>query len=255
MSVAQPAEDPRVAIQAGMQQASNYNRWIADQARAHVGSRVLDAGCGSGNLSAMLLDRQLVVGVDVWDDFVNIVGERFADRPNFRVHGFDLTDPAMAEKLREYDLDSAMSSNVLEHVEDDRAALRNIAAALPPGAPIFLLVPAFMQIYGAHDRADHHFRRYTKGSLAKTIEPLPLELERSRYMNFPGFFAWFVLGRIIRKPLGDAEIGHYDKVIPLIRAVEERVRPPLGQSLVALLRTTPARSACQAPSLQRRRSA
>src|SRR3954453_7127595 len=110
--------DPRVSIQASMEHASNYNRWIAGQARSHVGSRVLDAGCGSGNLAAMLLDRQLVVGVDVWDEFVGLVRERFAAAPNFHVHRFDLTDPAMVEALRPYELDSAMTSNVLEHVED-----------------------------------------------------------------------------------------------------------------------------------------
>jgi SAM-dependent methyltransferase len=230
--------DARVEIQARMAVASNYNDWIASQARAHVGQRVLDAGCGSGNLAESLLDRELVVGVDVWREFVEIVERRFAGRPNFQAHRFDLTDPAMVEALRDARLDSAMSSNVLEHIEGDRAALANIAAALPTGAPIFLLVPAFMSIYGAHDREDHHFRRYTKRSLAKTIAPLPITIERQYYMNMPGFFAWFVVGRVLRKPLGDGEVGLYDKVVPAIRWLETRVSPPLGQSLVALLRTT-----------------
>jgi SAM-dependent methyltransferase len=230
--------DPRVTIQACMQQASNYNAWIADQARAHVGRRILDAGVGSGNLSAMLLDRDLVVGVDIWDEFVDLCRERFAGNPNFEVHQFDLSDPAMVEALRPSALDSAMSSNVLEHVEDDRAALANVAALLPPGSAIFVLVPAFMAIYGAHDRADHHFRRYTKRSFRAMVGPLPIAVERQYYMNFPGFFAWYVLGRIVKKPLGEGEVGLYDKVIPLIRAIEDRVRPPLGQSLVTLMRTT-----------------
>jgi SAM-dependent methyltransferase len=230
--------DPRVTIQACMQQASNYNAWIADQARAHVGTRVLDAGVGSGNLSAMLLDRDLVVGVDVWDEFVDLSRKRFAGNPNFEVHRFDLTDPAMVDTLRAYALDSAMSSNVLEHVEDDGGALRNIAALLPARAPIFVLVPAFNAIYGAHDEADHHFRRYTKRSFREMVAPLPISVERQYYMNFPGFFAWYVLGRVVKKPLVEGEVGLYDKVIPVIRSIEERVRPPIGQSLVSLLRTT-----------------
>jgi SAM-dependent methyltransferase len=233
-----PANDDRVAIQTLMDDASNYNRWIADQARAHVGRRVLDAGCGAGNLSVMLLDRDLVVGVDVWDEFKEIVGRRFAHNTNFQIHRFDLCDPAMVEALRDYQLDSAMLSNVLEHIEDDGAALRNVASVLPPESPIFLLVPAFMAIYGAHDKEDHHFRRYTKRSLAKMMASLPITIERQYYMNLPGFFAWYVLGRVMRKPLGQTEVSLYDKLVPLIRAVEARVRPPFGQSLVALLRTT-----------------
>lgn len=231
------APDDRVGIQTRMDRASNYNCWIADQARSHVGSRVLDAGCGAGNLSERLLDRELVVGVDVWAEFVDKVARRFTHAPNFRIHRFDLTDPAMIDVLRQYRLDSAMSSNVLEHIEDDRAALRNIALALPPRAPIFLLVPAFMAIYGAHDREDHHCRRYTKGSLTQMVASLGIEVEHLRYMNFPGFFAWYVLGRLMNKPLGEGEIGFYDRIIPTIRAIEERFTPPLGQSLIALLRT------------------
>jgi SAM-dependent methyltransferase len=230
--------DPRVEIQASLEAASNYNRWIADQIKAHVGRRVLDAGCGSGNLTRLLLeDRELVAAVDVWPDFVETMTARFAGEDGLRVHRFDLADPDMPEALAEHRLDSAYCVNVLEHVEDHRAALRNLAASIEPGGTIFLLVPAFMLLYGEHDRADHHFRRYTKRSLAATVAPLPLEVERSYYMNMPGFFAWLTLVRMMRRTLTEGSIGFYDRLIPGIRAVERRVSPPFGQSLVAVLRS------------------
>jgi SAM-dependent methyltransferase len=232
------ATDPRTSIQASLQRASNYNTWIVDQAKRHLGRRVLDAGCGAGNLTRLLLDRDLVVAVDEWPDFVNIMGESFAGVDNVAVHAADLADPGMPAALEQYGIDSVICSNVLEHVEDDGAALTNMATLLPPGAPIFLLVPAFMALYGEHDRADHHFRRYTKRSLRKTVAPLPLEIETDYYMNLPGFFAWFLYVRALRRELNEGGIGLYDRVIPAIRAVEERVRPPFGQTLVAVLRTT-----------------
>jgi SAM-dependent methyltransferase len=229
--------DPRVEIQASLERASNYNRWIADQARSHVRSRVLDAGCGSGNITNLLLDRDQVVAVDVWEDFVATMQARFADAPNVAVHRYDLSDPAMPEGLRRYELDSAICCNVLEHVEDHRGALTNIAGCLSPGSPIFLLVPAFPALYGEHDRADHHFRRYTKRSLRETVAPLPIEIEDDYYVNLPGFFAWFLLVRAMRRTLNEGSIGFYDKLIPGIRRVEERFRAPFGQTLVAVLRT------------------
>jgi SAM-dependent methyltransferase len=234
--VSSPA-DPRVTIQTGLQRASNYNRWIADQARAHIGSRVLDAGCGSGNITSLLRDRELVVAVDEWDDFVALMRTRFADAENVAVHRFDLTDPAMPVELQRYRLDSAICVNVLEHIEDDRTALSNIASVLPPGSPIFLLVPAFPVLYGEHDRADHHWRRYTKRSLRETVAPLPVEIETDYYLNLPGFFAWLGMVRLLGRQLNEGSIGFYDRLIPAIRRVENRIEAPFGQSLVALLRT------------------
>lgn len=231
------AVDPRVEIQTSLERASNYNRWIADQVRRHVGSRVLDAGCGSGNITAQFLDLDQVVAVDVWEDFVGMMGRRFGAVPNLAVRQFDLADTAMPDALQPYDLDSAFCVNVLEHVEDDRSALTNIARALRPGSPIFLLVPAFPALYGEHDRADHHFRRYTRASLRETVTDLPLEIEDDHYMNLPGFFAWFLVVRLLRRRLREEEIGLYDRLIPIIRRVEDTVRPPFGQSLVAVLRT------------------
>jgi SAM-dependent methyltransferase len=230
--------DPRVAIQASLGRASNYNRWIADQAKPIVGKRVLDAGCGSGNITRLLLDRELVVAVDEWEDFVSLTAETFSAAGNVAVHRFDLSDPAMPAALEQYGIDSVICANVLEHIEDDRAALTNMADLLPAGAPIFLLVPAFPVLYGEHDRADHHFRRYTKQSLRETVAPLRIEIETDYYMNLPGFFAWFVFVRLMRRRLSEEGIGLYDRVIPAIRALEERVRPPFGQTLVAVLRTT-----------------
>src|SRR2546429_3073737 len=227
MSRFQRAEaDPRVDIQASLERASSYNRWIGDQARAVVGMRVLDAGCGAGNITRQLLDREQVVAVDVWDEFVDSMTREFAGAPNLAIHRFDLADPEMSDALLEYDLDSAICANVLEHVEDHRAALTNIAAALRPGSPIFLLVPAFQMLFGEHDRADRHFRRYTKRSLRETVRPLALNIEESRYMNLPGFFAWFVLARLLRRRLTADAIGFCDPLGPLISATPKRMPPP-----------------------------
>jgi SAM-dependent methyltransferase len=229
-------DDARVDIQGHLEQASNYNEWIARQAREYLGNRVIDAGCGAGNITELMTDRELVIGVEVWDEFFELLQARFATTPNVELLHFDLTDPALSDALAEHRPDSAMSCNVLEHIEDDRTAIANITAPLPGGAPVFLLVPAFPVLFGEHDRLDHHLRRYKRRSLAETIAPLPLEIESMRYMNMPGFFAWFLLGRALRQPLSEGQISLYDRIVPAIAALERRLPPPFGQSLVARLR-------------------
>jgi SAM-dependent methyltransferase len=209
------------------------------QAGEVLGRRVLDAGCGSGNITDLLLDRELIVAVDVWSEFVDIMRAKYAGLAHVHIHRYDLADPAIVDGLRDQELDSALCVNVLEHVEDHAGALGNIAALLPPGGRLFLLVPAFPSIYGRMDAADHHFRRYTKASLRATVAQLPWAIDSLRYMNLPGYFAWALMGKVLRRSLLDeGTYGIYDRIIPLVRAAEERVAPPFGQSLVAVLRRT-----------------
>lgn len=230
-------EDPRVGIQQRLERAWSYNRWIGDQARAVVGRRMLDAGAGAGNITDLLVDRDQVVCVDVWPEFTTLLGEKYKSDGHVAVVESDLADPALPERLAPFELDSAICVNVLEHVEDHVAALRNIAAVLPSGGALFLLVPAFPSIYGSMDAADHHFRRYTKSSLRAAVAELPFEVERLRYMNLPGYFAWFLVGRVLRRELlNEGSYGIYDRIVPFVRAVESRIDPPFGQSLVAVLR-------------------
>jgi SAM-dependent methyltransferase len=233
-------DDPRVGIQARLERASAYNNWIADQAKHHLGRRVLDLGCGAGNITELVIDgtRELVVGVDHWDEFVKLSSERLTGLgPNIHVEKADLGDPNLAGQLGHYGFDSAMCCNVMEHVEDHELALNSVAKLLPPGGKFFLLVPAFPVIYGQMDAADHHFRRYTKKMLTDVVSRTPFEIERQYYMNMPGFFSWLIVGRILRRSLvAEGAYSIYDKIIPLLRFLEGRIAPPFGQSLVAVLR-------------------
>lgn len=230
--------DPRVEIQSRLARASNYNRWIVGEARPYLGARVLDAGCGTGNLSELLLEEvDEVVGVDEWPAMVEATGRRLARSGHFTAIQSDLTSVDLPARLASRHLDSAICANVLEHIEDDARALTTIGECLAPGSAVFVVVPAFMALYGAHDEHDHHLRRYTRGSFAAVVARTALHLEHTHYMNLPGFFAWFALGRMLRRTLDETSISLYDRVVPCVRAVESRVRPPFGQSLVAVLRT------------------
>ena len=77
--------------------------------------------------------------------------------------------------------------DVLEHIEDDKAFLMRALPVLSRtdkiSGRLVITVPAFMTLWGAHDVAHHHFRRYTKGSLRKLLTNVGYEVEYVSYWN------------------------------------------------------------------------
>ncbi|HLO20321.1 MAG TPA: SAM-dependent methyltransferase, partial [Sphingomicrobium sp.] len=73
--------------------------------------------------------------------------------------------------------------DVIEHIDDDRAALAAIAAKLKRGGKFVMTVPAHQWMWSAHDVVNHHKRRYSKASLRRLVEGSPLKLEKLGYFN------------------------------------------------------------------------
>jgi 16S rRNA A1518/A1519 N6-dimethyltransferase RsmA/KsgA/DIM1 with predicted DNA glycosylase/AP lyase activity len=103
-------------------QTPNLNRWIFDRLRPWCGQRVLEVGAGLGNITAMLLDRELVVATEIETEFLRELGRKFAGQRHVVVRSLDL-NRVPVEELREHRLDTVLCVNVLEHVEDDLGAL------------------------------------------------------------------------------------------------------------------------------------
>jgi len=216
--------------------ADSYNEWIASRFRPFAGERLLDAGSALGNVTRFFLDRELVIGLDVTEEFTREISARFADHQNFRTVVHDLGDPFPPE-LRAEEIDTVLCVNVLEHVEDHEGALRNMHELLVPGGRLLLLVPALPSLFGTLDEADHHFRRYTRASLAAAVSGAGFAIERIAYTNPVGMLGWFVNGKILRRRL--VPRGHYrlyNRLVPVLGAIERVLPPPLGLSLICIAR-------------------
>lgn len=79
--------------------------------------------------------------------------------------------------------DLVCAFDVVEHVEDDLGALRALGAKLAPGGRLLLTVPANPWLWSEHDERNHHFRRYTRETLAETIEAAGLKMEKLTAFN------------------------------------------------------------------------
>lgn len=223
--------------QARMTLAKNYFAWQGRIVTRELGRRVVEVGCGIGNFTEMLLDRDLVVALDIEPGCVEKLRERYPNRKNLRTFVRDAGREGLAD-LAALEPDSCVCLNVLEHIEDDLGTLKSMASAIVPGGVAVLLVPAFHALYGPIDKNLGHYRRYTKASMAKLARAAGLEVRTSRYMNLVGFFGWWANARLFhREAQSEGQIETFDKyIVPLMSRVEDLISPPFGQSLFAVLR-------------------
>ena len=218
-----------------MTDATNYFAWQSRLVLPELGQRVLEVGCGIGNFTSQLLDREAVIAIDTEPRFIEHLKARYPHQPNLTA----LTRDAASgySDLKPCRPDSCVCLNVLEHIEDDTRTLKDIAAVLTPGGAIVLIVPAFPVLTGPIDRNLKHCRRYTRKTLTSTAAAAGLKVRKLHYMNLPGFFGWWLNARILhRTAQSPTQIAIFDRlIVPLASRLESLIDPPFGQSLFCVL--------------------
>ncbi|HEV3465386.1 MAG TPA: methyltransferase, partial [Actinomycetota bacterium] len=139
-------------------------------------------------------------------------------------------------------VDTVVAVNVLERAGEEVAALRSMAGAALPGGRLLLVVPAYPALAGAYDHALGHRRRYTPATLRAAVEAAGLAPEVVRPVNLLGGLAWWAAVRVGRQARPTPTLVRlYDRlVVPAERALERRLRPPFGQSILAVARVPEA---------------
>jgi SAM-dependent methyltransferase len=126
--------------------------------------RILEIGCGQGALGARLADRGDYTGVEPDGASFEVARGRIEPRGGTVVHG---TDQAVGDDAEGFDLVCAFE--VLEHIEDDEAALKTWAEHVKPGGHLLLSVPAWQDRFGPMDANVGHFRRYSPEDLTDKL--------------------------------------------------------------------------------------
>ena len=143
--------------------------------------KILDVGCGTGGNLEMLKKFGAAEGVDVSDDALE-----FCQSKGLTVH------KGLAEELPFADesFDVVTALDVIEHLDDDIAGLREMFRILRKGGKTLIFVPAFMWLWGVQDDVSNHRIRYTKKQITERLEKAGFEIERATYANWT-FFAPF----------------------------------------------------------------
>ena len=155
--------------------------------------RILDVGCGTGANLQMLAEFGAAEGVDVSAEALDFC----------RARGLGRVRQGAAESLPYEDaqFDLVTGLDVVEHLDDDVAGLREMFRVLRPGGRALLFVPAFMFLWGVQDDVSHHRRRYTLTELKEKLRAAGLTVERASYANIT-FFAPILFGRFVMRVSG-----------------------------------------------------
>lgn len=199
-------------------------------------AKILEIGCGTGHNLPMLSGFGHVEGLEL-DDEARALSERRLGR---KVMSSPLPELADVPD-RHYDLIGAF--DVIEHIDDDEAALASIGTKLKPGARFIMTVPAHQWMWTAHDVANHHKRRYSKQRLKRLIDSSPLKLERLGYFNsllFPLAVAERTVSKWRGTDSGDVKLppaplnAALEKIFAAERHLVGRLPMPPGLSLFAV---------------------
>jgi len=219
-----------------LNRAPRFTRWMADVIRPYVGDRVLEVGAGTGNMSVHLMPRSIYWATDINPYYLDYLATLGATRPYLRVAYTNARD---GETFPSNELfDTVVCLNVVEHVQDDVGALRNIHNVLIDGGRAIILVPCGQRLYGSLDEVLGHCRRYTVDQLVAIAKGAGFHVERVLKFNRPGVPAWWLNGRILRrKTFGLGQIRMLNILTPLFRLLDPWLPlPPL--SIIAILRKT-----------------
>ncbi|MBM3139127.1 MAG: class I SAM-dependent methyltransferase [Chloroflexi bacterium] len=179
------------------------------------GSRILDVGCGPGGTTQSYAGNGRVLAADASPESTRIARSR-----GLTVATMEATHLA----VRPGSCDAIVSLDLIEHIDDDERALREMYDALRPGGALVVTVPAYQFLWSSHDVAVGHKRRYTKGQLVRLAKRAGFEIELAAYAMssiFPAAMAIRLAERL--RPKREHPQANFVKLPRVANALLERI--------------------------------
>ena len=219
-----------------IEEAHRYGEHIFAMFRPFIGKRVLEVGAGIGTMSKRLVrTSDVVIGIEPNANCIARLETAMRSEPKFTMLSCHLEECDLGSLTRHH-LDTVYCVNVLEHIEDDVAALKLFRDIIVPGGHVLIYVPAVQAAYGPLDAELGHHRRYSKRALVAAFAAAGLELIRLKYTNPIGLIGWMYNSHITKtRHHSRAQMQLFERFVAPWALPLERLLPPLlGSSLVAV---------------------
>lgn len=204
-----------------------------------VSNKILDAGCGSGLMLNDLKEFGQVYGMDYSEDAIKF---------SKLVFDGEVKQGYMPENIP-YDknyFNAIIALDVIEHIEEDGLALKDLNAHLAHNGICIITVPAYMSLWSNHDVVHEHKRRYTLSELKEKISSAGFKIEKISYYNSTLFIPIFIVRKIhnlLKMDSGsDAEMPNkfinfiLEKLFSFERHILKVFNMPFGVSVIAVVR-------------------
>ena len=216
-------------------QLPNYYDWIVDTFRPWLGGHTLEIGSGIGTVATRIIDN--VERLDLVEPSANLAKLMpQVLKANPKVSVITKTLEQCLPQIEDESCDTVIMVNVLEHIEDDRAALIGLHRILKPGGRLLLFVPALQFLFSEIDRMHGHFRRYHIGPLNSLVQKSGFSILNQRYFDLAGVLPWWLIFTVgNRTNFNPKNAGIYDQyAVPATRVFENMISPPFGKNIILI---------------------
>lgn len=214
-----------------MEKAKWYNEWVYSFIKPYLGKKTLEVGAGIGNFTKLLVKDTNVFAIDNNKDY-KLKLSKIKNKK--LISGFgDIEKGEYFFKNRKFD--TIVSLNVLEHIKDDLAALKNMNKLLKKNGKMFLLVPAHQTLYSEFDKNLGHYRRYNLLGLEKKLKMSGFKKNNLYYFNWWAAIGWFVFLKLTASgKIPGNKVNIFNKIGKLFLWPEKFIKPLFGISVISI---------------------